>query len=179
MFDQPIVTRVGLFVHGLEPAASIHMSDCRYERAMSGANLKYLHHKGHVVVLFKPFRDRFPQDGGRKRTERFPPFDSGIQNIFHIRPARIGQDRTVAQSARAPFHSPLKPADHFAVRDRLRRFAQQFLFGRDERESATSLGDFISFPIEQNMNFLVGRPRAKISRSQGTVVSNCRLVIGD
>src|SRR6204780_2121321 len=49
-------------------------------------------------------------------TEGTPPFaelDCIVHLRVHFRIARIGQDRPVAQGARAEFHSSLKPADDF------------------------------------------------------------------
>src|SRR5439155_9728725 len=79
----------------------------------SGANLKHPRHERHVVILLEPFCHRLAQNRWSKRTERFTPLDLRVQNLFHVRPPRISQDGTIAESARPPFHPALKQPTTF------------------------------------------------------------------
>src|SRR5262245_23078179 len=81
------------------------------ERTLLLSDLKYFHHEWHIVVLFEPFAHVFPENRGRKRPKALAALDLSIENIFHVCATRIADDRAVAQRARPPFHSSLKPAD--------------------------------------------------------------------
>ena len=129
----------------------------------SGANLKHLRHERHVVILLEPFCHRLAQNRWSKRTERFTPLDLRVQNLFHVRPPRISQDGTIAESARPPFHPALKPAHDLSVGNRLRRLAQQILL-RQKGKRATRLHNFLVFPIKQQLNFPLGRFRTEVRR---------------
>src|SRR6266404_9602110 len=121
MFDQAIVTRICFLVHSLQPPAAIDMYDRGNHYPLSGPNLKHLRHERHIAILFEPFRHRLTQNRWGKWAERFAPLDLLVQKPFHVRPARISQDGTIAEGARAPFHPALKPADDFSVGNGSRR----------------------------------------------------------
>src|SRR5437016_5400659 len=83
-------------------------------------DLEDLGHKRNRVVLLKPFRDRTIEHRGCEGTEAFAPFDLRVQDLFHVRTSGIADDRTIAKRPWSPLHSPLKPADDLAFRNRLR-----------------------------------------------------------
>jgi hypothetical protein len=45
------------------------------------------------------------QDDRGKGPEKFPEFDLGVDDVFHLFTARIGQDAPVAQGTRLPLLS--------------------------------------------------------------------------
>ena len=119
------------------------MGDGRNERPLFFANLEDLHHEGDVVVLFEPFGDMLLEHGRRKGPKRFAPLDLAIQNVLHVRAARIAEDRAVAERARTPFHPPLKPADDLAFGDRRRRAPAEFSLVRDFFDRAARFRDLL------------------------------------
>ena len=96
------------------------------ESAFCFAHLKDLHHKGNVILLFEPFSDRFAQNRRCEGTKRFAVFNFGVQNLFHVGATRVAQNGTIPERARAPFHSPLEPADDEALCDRTRGAGAEF-----------------------------------------------------
>ena len=64
-------------------------------------------------------RDVLLKDAGRERPKLFAKLDLEIDNVAHVRPTRVGKERTVAQSASAEFHSALKPANNLAIAERV------------------------------------------------------------
>jgi hypothetical protein len=96
-------------------------------RALLRANRVDLHHERHVAVELEPFRNGFAQDRRRERTERLAPLDLEVQDVLHVWPARVADDRAVAERARPPFHPSLEPADDQPIGHRRRGSAAKFL----------------------------------------------------
>ena len=67
--------------------------------------------------LLEEFADGFLGDGWREGTKDFAVLDAAIQNVLHLRAARVGQNAAIAERARAPFRGALKPAHDFSRRD--------------------------------------------------------------
>src|ERR1700723_2508595 len=67
--------------------------------------------------LLEVFAGRFFEDRRREGPEGLAVFDAAIQNFFHFRPPRIGQNAALAQRARAPFDAALKPSQNFSLGD--------------------------------------------------------------
>src|SRR5580765_7217787 len=51
--------------------------------------------------------------------------DASIQNVFHVRKARMCEYRPIAQCTRAPFHPSLEPSDHISVFDLFSSYIKQ------------------------------------------------------
>ena len=81
------------------------------------ADLVDLEHERHVVVGLEPVGDALAQDRGREGAERLAALDLVVEDVLHVGPARVAQDRAVAERARAPLHATLEPADDLAVGD--------------------------------------------------------------
>src|SRR4030095_12787465 len=66
--------------------------------------------------------------------------DLGVDDVFHLRSTRIGQDAAVAEGARAPFEPSLEPADHFLVEQCPDHPLGQLALVLDHLERPPSLG---------------------------------------
>jgi hypothetical protein len=71
-----------------------------------------------------------------ERAEAFAVFDLEVQDFLRLGRARSGQDRAVAQRARAEFHRPLEPADRPAIGQRLGGLVEQRRFILDHVETS-------------------------------------------
>src|ERR1700743_3585390 len=76
----------------------------------------------------EPFVGAFGQHARRKGAKILTMLDQLVENVAHVRPARVGEQRTVAERARPELHASLKPGDDLAVGDHVggvarRRFA--------------------------------------------------------
>ena len=74
-----------------------------------------MEHVGRGMIVLEVFVLRLGQDGGRKRTEPLAVLDASVQHILHVGQARVGDDGTIAESARSPLHAPLKPTHNIAL----------------------------------------------------------------
>ena len=88
-------------------------------RAPGFADLEDFHHERHVVFLLEPLADVFAQDARGEGAEAFASFYLQVENVLHVRAARVAEDGAVAEGARTPFHAALEPADDFAFGDGL------------------------------------------------------------
>src|SRR5229473_584304 len=76
----------------------------------------------------EPLTRSFRENGGRERPEDFAVLDSLVQNFFHLRAPRIGDDTPVAERSRTPFGASLKPPENFPVGDNRGSSADQVFF---------------------------------------------------
>ncbi len=67
--------------------------------------------------LLEEFADGLLGNGWRKGTKDLAVLDAAIQDVLHLRPARVGQNAAIAERARAPFRGALKPAHDFSRRN--------------------------------------------------------------
>src|SRR4029077_3716415 len=109
------------------------------------------------------------QNRGRKRAERFAPFNLRIQYVFDRSIARIGQNGPVSQSARPPFHSTLKPAHNFSVGERLSSFAYKLFLVANIGSGAAGVCDLFFLPIDQRMTFFFARAGTEVTRDQSVL----------
>src|SRR5580658_5622314 len=65
--------------------------------------------------LFEPFPRGFREYRWSEGAEDFAVLDALVQYLLHFRPSRIGDDASIAERARSPFRSPLKPSEDFPV----------------------------------------------------------------
>src|SRR4030095_4512 len=107
--DELMIERVGFLVDGLQTTRAVHVTDRRNLGAFFGAELEDWHHERDIVVSLEPLGDVLTQNGRRERTEGFAAFDLGVEDVLHVRSARVTKNRAVAQRAGTPFHPSLKP----------------------------------------------------------------------
>src|SRR3954467_1656316 len=72
------------------------------------------------AAKLEPLVGLLGQDARGKRAEGLAMLDLLIKDIAHVRPARVGKQRTVAERTWPKFHAALKPRDDFAVGDHVR-----------------------------------------------------------
>ncbi len=73
-------------------------------------SIEHHQHKRRGIRVFKVFLDIFLQHGRSKRPETLPVLDAQVQEVLHLRLARVRKDAPVPQSSGTKLHSPLKPA---------------------------------------------------------------------
>src|SRR5258707_1053912 len=78
--------------------------------------------------FIKPLAGFFGEDGGGEGAEDFAVLDAAVENFFHFRAARVGDDAAVAKRAGAPFGAALIPAEDFSFGDDGGGAAQEFFF---------------------------------------------------
>src|SRR5262245_26727062 len=77
---------------------------------------------GRVAANLKPFIGAFSHDARGKWPEVLAVLDPSIKDATHVRPARVGKQRTVAEGSWPELHAALKPGayrpsgDHFPPR---------------------------------------------------------------
>ena len=80
-----------------------------------------------VLADLEPLVGMLGHHARRKRAKILAVLDLLIEDVAHLRPARIGEQRAVAERARAELHAALKPGDDLAVGDHLRGLARRRL----------------------------------------------------
>src|SRR5262245_60137479 len=78
---------------------------------------------GRVAANLKPFIGAFSHDAWGKWPEVLAVLDPSIKDATHVRPARVGKQRTVAEGSRPELHAALKPGDYLPSGDHFRRVA--------------------------------------------------------
>ena len=125
--------------------------------ALLRSDAEDLHHEGHVVVGLEPLRHRIAQDRRCERPEGLAALDLEIEDVLRVGAARVAQDRTVAEGARAPFETALEPADHLAFGDRLSRAPAERGLIADALDDA-ACGIEVGAPrIDRRVSDLMGR----------------------
>ena len=117
--DQLVVERVGLAIDALQAAGAIDMRDRRHAFAPFGLELDHVHHERAVDVLLEIGGDILLKHARRERTKAFPPLDLGVDRVLHRRNRRIGEDRAIAERARAPLAAALVPAGDLTPGDQI------------------------------------------------------------
>src|SRR6185312_4191472 len=79
---------------------------------------------GKVRADLEPVVGMLGHDARRKGTKIFAVLDLLIEDLAHVRPARIGEQRTVAEGTRPELHASLKPGDDLAVGDHVGSLAR-------------------------------------------------------
>ena len=72
--------------------------------------------KGDGSLRSKISRGLLLEHAGRERAVGLAVLDPLVEDVLHVGAARIGDDRPVAERARAELHPPLEPADDLARR---------------------------------------------------------------
>src|SRR4029077_15755799 len=63
-----------------------------------------------VAANLEPFFGAFGHHARRKRPEVLAVLDPLIKDVAHVRPTRVGKQRTVAEGSRPELHATMKPA---------------------------------------------------------------------
>src|SRR6476646_45730 len=103
------------------------MGHCGDQVALFRADRVDLHHEWHIAIELEPLGDRLAENGRRERPKRLPALDLEVEDLLHVRAARVAQNRAVAERPRAPLHASLEPPDYLPVRDRRRGAAAQLI----------------------------------------------------
>ncbi len=125
LLDQPVVARIDVALDGLDAAGAVDVSDGRNQLALLRARVVDEHHEGRCVALEEPVTRRLQQDRGCERAERFAVFRARIERLLRLCAPRVGDDRAMAERARAELHPALEPADDVARHDPLGEQRQQ------------------------------------------------------
>ena len=89
--------------------------------------------------LAEIFSHRLFDDRRRKGAKCLAVLDAPVQNVFHLRPSRIGEDAAISERARAPLGGTLIPADDFSGGNVARRGLQAARLRRVPRMWTSSL----------------------------------------
>src|SRR5437588_213301 len=76
-------------------------------------------HVGARRIEVEPIMRVFGENGRRKGAEALAVLDLQIECFLRLGRARVRQDRTIAEGARAELHPSLEPPDRLALRERL------------------------------------------------------------
>ncbi len=101
----------------MQARGAVHVSGRRDYGAFLRAHRIGKGHERRRVRLLEKFADCLFGDGWREGAKDFAVLDAAIQNFLHFRAARIGENAAIAQRARSPFRSTLKPAHDFSGGD--------------------------------------------------------------
>src|SRR5207237_7052612 len=71
------------------------------------------------VLLLEPLLRLLREHRRRERTEGLAVLDPRVEDVLDLVPPRVGEDRAVAERARAELHPALEPADDVAGGDPL------------------------------------------------------------
>src|SRR5205807_8808578 len=82
---------------------------------------------GRTAADLEPFLRVLRHDAGSERPEVLAVLDPLVEDVAHVGPTRVGEQRTVAERARPELHAALKPGDDLAVGDHLRGVASRRL----------------------------------------------------
>src|ERR1700722_16807182 len=128
-FDKLPVTRIGFSGDCLQAASAVDVSGCRNFVAFRGLYRIREGHERRGMRFFEIVAGGFGEDGRRERTKDFAMFDAAIENFFHFRTTRIGNDAAITECARSPFGTALKPAQNFSIGNNLRSVAHKLRLG--------------------------------------------------
>src|SRR5262249_9225232 len=71
-----------------------------------------------------------------------------VEDVAHVRPARVGEQRTVAERARSELHAALKPGDDLAVGDHVRGVAPRGFAAASGETGRLDRGEYLT-PVER------------------------------
>src|SRR5262249_14751214 len=129
--DEIVVERIGLAMHRLHAGGIIDVRNRRDARArhvelvdpeqllllaghfaaMALADRSDHEHVGTIDIDVEPVRDALAQDRRCERAKALAVLDLQVELLLHLRVARIGEDRAIAERAWTKLHPPLKPAE--------------------------------------------------------------------
>ena len=128
LLDQPPVARSDRLVDHLHAAGVVDVVDGRDQLALVGPRLVDEDHERGAVVLLVPVPGVLGEDRRGERPERLAVLDAGVEDVLHVRTARVDEDRAVAERTRPELHPALEPADHVAGGDPLGDRGEELLF---------------------------------------------------
>src|SRR6185503_12723187 len=103
---------------------------------------EHLHHERDFVIVLEPIRDGLTQNRWCEGPEGLTPLNLKVQDILHVRPARISQDGPISQGARTPLHAVLKPTYNLAISNGRGNLAAQFAHVRNFPDIASLVANF-------------------------------------
>src|ERR1700686_3519242 len=112
--------------HELQPGAAVMVQDGRDAITPLGLDPTCEQHEfvtRRVGANLEPFVGAFGQDARCKRPEVLTVLDHLIEDVAHVRSARVGEERSVAEGARPELHAALKPGDDLAISHHVRGVA--------------------------------------------------------
>src|SRR5436309_1161626 len=119
--DQPVIKWILRSVYCLYAARAIDVRDRRQKVAFIIADRVDLLHEGVASGIDEIIVDSFFQNRRSEGAEFFAKFNFRIDELAHVRAARIRQDAAISNGPGAPFHSSLKPSDDVAIGQEARR----------------------------------------------------------
>src|SRR5260370_16086133 len=120
-----VIQRLLVASHSLQASRVIDMVYGAQKFAFFGPDFVDVQHERRRVVMLEIFMLEIGEDRRSKGTEPLAVLDARVENIFHIRQAGMSEDGAVAESAPAPLHASLQPADGIAGRDLLGHSLEQ------------------------------------------------------
>ena len=114
--DQPPVARVGLLRDRLEAARAIHVRGRGNGFSFLGAHRIRLRHERRGIGFLEVFSRGLRENRRSERPEHLPVLDPGVQNILHIRAARIGDDAAISPAREVPTPPALETSREFSRR---------------------------------------------------------------
>ena len=111
--DQPPVARVRLLRDRLEASGAVHVSGRGNGCAFLGTHRIGLRHERRWIGLLEIFSRGLREHRRSERPEHLAMLDPGVQNILHIRAARIGDDAAISQAREVPTPRALETSREF------------------------------------------------------------------
>src|ERR1700754_4775519 len=157
---QSCKARVCFLVDSLYARRSVNMCDCRkLDRRL---HLTGFQHVFRRMIEIEVGRSTFLQHCRCERPERLALLDNRIDPLLRFLAARIGQDRTRAQSAWSKLHPAVKPTDNFTCSQSLRDSFKQFRLATSEVFSLNSGG------LDERCHFFTVERWSKIGMAEDT-----------
>src|SRR5436305_2115685 len=128
-FDEPPIAWSGLLRDGLQTPGTVDMRRSANLRTLFRAYRVCEGHERRRMRFLKPIADCLRQNRRRKGPKNLPVLDASVENLLHIRTARISHDAAISQRSRAPLSAPLKPTQNFPIGNDRRSAMAELLFG--------------------------------------------------
>ena len=125
LLDQPVVARVHVPFDGLQPPRVVDVVHGGHLVALVRPRPVDENHERRAVVLLVPLAGSLGEDRRRERAKRLAVLDARVEDVLHVVASRVGDDRAVAERARAELHPSLEPAHDLARGDVLGDRAEQ------------------------------------------------------
>src|SRR3954469_12000484 len=95
--DQAVIARVDVLLDGLHASRVVDVIHGGDQLALVGPRLVDEDHERRGVVLLVPRGGLLGEDARRERAERLAVLDARVEDVLHVVPARVGDDRSVAE----------------------------------------------------------------------------------
>src|SRR5215469_3613592 len=115
--DQVVIKGILLAFDGLQPARIVYVIDRAQFGPLGRPDLVHMQHERRRMIVLEILTLVFLQNARGKGPKPLAPLDPRIEHVLHVRQSRMGKNGSVTQSARAPFHASLKPANYVSLFD--------------------------------------------------------------